>query len=317
MSIGKQKAHPAAVAYAKRQRRNQLASIRKTVAPILVFALIAGGYVFYHNKHTANVGASVAPNVACSAGTAGCGSMDEPYAGSPAADWADGPAGIVLPAAVATGDFSAGAVSADLTLAKQIAVDQTLVPDVIVSGAPPTAMMSLIDPSSSITSRLVSSIASATSANDPSNTFVRFDPKIAALITTPKVSGTVTYSQVQAGVLQVDVDLKIAYALKMPDGSAWTRTVATVGDELQFITSDSHYRVTPPGTAWPYSVGVTDYAGVECQPAAGFQEPQYPTLGGSGQGITGAPVDPYATTTAAPNPAPSATPGGCRPLSRI
>ena len=315
-------AHPAAVAYERRQRRNRRLDMAKTAAPIIVFALIVVGYVTFSGKHGNTGSAAGAPNMSatstssCFAGEAGCGSMSAPYADSPAAAWPDGAAGIVLPAVTAVGGFSSEAVSSDLALSKQFVVDQSLIPAVLDQGATPAAMLSLMTPSSNFSGKIVSEIAVATQTNNPTNVFVRFDPKTSVLLATPKVSGTVTYSQVQAGTLQVDVSLKIAYALKKPDGSAWTRTVATLSDELQFFDGDGSY-ASAPGTVWPYLIGLTDYAGVECGFTGGFVEPQYLTAGGSSQPLSGAPVDPYATATAGPTPTVTPTISGCQPLSRI
>lgn len=191
-------AHPAAVAYERRQKRNRRLDMAKTAAPIVVFALIAVGYVTLHGKHGNTGSAAMAPNMSatstssCFAGEAGCGSMSAPYADSPAAAWADGAAGIVLPAVTAVGGFSAEAVSSDLALSKQFATDQSLIPAVLDQGATPTAMLSLLTPSSNFSGKVVSEIAVATQTDDPTNVFVRFDPKTAVLLATPKVSGTVT-----------------------------------------------------------------------------------------------------------------------------
>jgi hypothetical protein len=252
------------------------------VIPLLVLALmiawgrlaISGGYPDEVASPAYTPSPSGTPANVCYAGEAGHGSISEPYADTPCAAWADGAAGIVLPPIAATRDFSSAQVSAALALSKQFAIDQAMLPDVLVKGAKPTAMLALMS-SDTEYSDMISSQIAAPSHNVPTNYVVRFDPKSSALITTPKASGTVTYSQVQAGVLEVDVSVSVVYALKKPDGSAWTRTMAVVGDEFQCYDGPGP-NPSPSGSLWPDIVGIDGYDGAQYEANAGFETPKYP-----------------------------------------
>lgn len=310
-------------------------SVRRVIALMLVFLMVAGIYSFYSHRRivVANVPVGINPSLtamptmtsaqvaatptgSCFPTEPGCGSMATPYAGSPAATWADGAAGIVPPAATATGDFSASQVQSALTLSKQFVIDQALVPDVLADGAPPSAMVALMAPKSTVPAELDSWFAHPTSTDDPSYLAVRFDPKTAVLLTTPKVSGTMTYSLIKSGELEVDVSFKVVYALKKPDGSAWTRSIADVGDKLRFYNGDGGFQSTT-GSVWPYGIGITSYAGTACSFNGGFAEPWYLLDHENDPNPGGTLVDPYSTATVAPAPTPTTTGLNCSSVSRI
>jgi hypothetical protein len=316
----------------KPRRRGRIRVLRTVTVAGVVLALAVGIRNFYSGRDiqpvatapavnpsltamptATDVRASVAPTGDCLVGEPGCGSMNQPYAGSPALTWADGAAGITLPTAAAAGDFSSAQVAAALALSKEFVVDQALVPNVLVGGAPPSAMLQLITPDSGYPAKITSWIAAPSQSQDPTGTFVRFDPKNSALITAPKVSGTVTYSQVQAGELRVDLSLKIVYALEKPDGSDWTRTMATVDDELQYYNGAGDFEPNT-GTVWPTQVWISSYAGAQCGSVGGFQEPWY-LLEQNGSLPGGSVVDPYATSTVPATPGAAGT--TCNEVSRL
>lgn len=316
----------------KPRRRTRRRVLRMVIIAVVIVALAVGIHNFYSGRNIEPVAsapainpsltamptatdarASVAPTGDCLVGEPGCGSRDRPYAGSPALTWADGAAGITLPPAAATSDFSSSQVAAALALSKEFVVDQTLVPNVLVGGAAPNAMLGLITPDSGYSAKISSWTAAPSQSHDPTGSFVRFDPKNSALLTTPKVSGTVTYSQIQAGELQVDLSLKIVYALEKPDGTDWTRTMATVDDVLQYYDGAGDFQPTT-GTVWPAQVWISSYAGVQCGSVGGFQEPWY-LLEQNGSQPGGSVVDPYATS--APPAAPGAAGTSCDEVSRL
>ena len=135
-----------------------------------------------------------------------------PFAGSPAAAWADGAAGIVAPAPHAVGVFSASQVSGDLKEVKAYLADAYLDP-ANLAGAYPHNVVNALQHSEA--ESLSQALAQPSYSNDPTTWVVRFDQSSAVLASpTVKVQGTFGISGDGHNGLMVKTDYVFVYALR-------------------------------------------------------------------------------------------------------
>lgn len=93
--------------------------------------------------------------------------LERPFAGSPAARWADGAAGIVLPKAMPVGSFSKAQVEQALRQTKELLVDANLDPATLRGGRPETAL-GVIDPlQTGVVDRLNTALRKPDKEHDP------------------------------------------------------------------------------------------------------------------------------------------------------
>jgi hypothetical protein len=156
----------------------------------------------------------------------------QPFADSPAATWADGASGIVLPAPHPVGAFSRAQVGADLTLVRSYLADAFLDPAALAGGYPQSAVDAL---DSKQASWLRQALAHPSFDNDPMDWVSRFDPRSAILASpTVKVQGTVSISADGHNGLLVSTDFVFVYALRQgphtgPTPSAIPSAAGTAG----------------------------------------------------------------------------------------
>jgi hypothetical protein len=210
----------------------------------------------------------------------------DPFAGSPAATYPDGAAGIVPPAAKKAGPFSAAQVGAALTRAKAYLVAVDLDPGTL-RGNPTASIVTLLEPDSR--KLVLDSVASPSKKNDPVTIMTRFPPREAVLATgTIKVHGTMSYRVVKGNQLVVHLDYVAVYAVRPPTRDETTRVIVRRVIELS-TWSDGRI---PAGTFW---LGVTtSYSGnVRCTPDDGWLHPDFPSGRTGRPGPSGPVHDPY------------------------
>ncbi|MFD7442178.1 hypothetical protein [Streptomyces sp. NPDC059909] len=147
-------------------------------------------------------------------GTVPGGEPAELYADSPAVQFRPGAAGITLPAAVRTKNFSESQVMTALTIAKDYLVESSLDPDVL-SGAAARPVRVLLDPDQ--LQQFDQSLAAP--ANDGRHAatgwLVRFDPAQVALADPEvRVQGTLQVRDAGPNALEVISDHTFTYALR-------------------------------------------------------------------------------------------------------
>jgi hypothetical protein len=198
----------------------------------LVLALVAGGVVLVLCLGGLGVFGLRALNESDDPGGDPAGSGDtsgDPFAGTPAAEFADGEAGIQLPEAQAVGDFSA----------EQVADTLALVEDALIATRLDTTMLVEHDPEPFI--------ALMSEDNQPglreeftSANFGYFASQFAdgaeLAIPTPRVDGDITYEATtdDAGyrVIEVVTSFVWAYAFEVPSDDPELDGVVVVRDEL-------------------------------------------------------------------------------------
>lgn len=218
----------------------------------------------------------------------------EPFRGSPAARWADGPAGITVPEARATGWMDRAEVARALRLSRDFLVASNLEPGVL-RGERPAGAIALINPHQrDVRDFLAAAFRSPGEANDPVLLFSRFDPAQARLVgDVVKTRGRLTFAEGEKGALRVTADVTFVYpAAPAGGGDLVVRTV--VRREVVMSWDDPSKVITEPGTFSLVSYKV-DMTNGGCGPATGRLTPSF---GGGGSGTGSGPaVDPYDRST--------------------
>jgi hypothetical protein len=197
----------------------------------------------------------------------------DPFGGSPADQWAEGGAGITLPAATAVGAYSQSTVAADLSTVKQALVDARLDPQMLTQHDP-SQFLTLIAPNeqSDLRQDIDGKFAWATQID----TAYPLDPH------TPRVSGKMTFSSTvdshSVHVLEVVTNYVWAYAFA--DG---TVTIVHDQDRWRF------YRPTdvPSGSSGLWLSDFQSYvSNMDCTDLDRglLAPPQFTYIGGGGSG---------------------------------
>ncbi|MFD5323890.1 hypothetical protein [Streptomyces sp. NPDC127092] len=224
--------------------------------------------------------------------------LEEPFKGSPALRWADGAAGIELPAAKATGWMSKTQVETALKRSKDFLVASNLDPAVLAGGRPEAALK-LIDPKQpEMRERLEKALAKPTEENDPTFLVSRFSPSRFRLVgSVVKARGHMTVERgkgKEEGAVLVHADYTFVYPLvkARPGADEVARTV--VRREVIFaFYQPGRYAVTKGRLI------LNDYdsqfGNSACDTGDGFFHPMFPedhtTAPDPAQ--TGPAIDPY------------------------
>lgn len=134
--------------------------------------------------------------------------LAEPFKGSPAVHWADGPAGITVPAARPTGWMNKAQVEKALRQTRDFLVASSLDPGVL-GGERPTRAIALINPhQKDVKDYLAGAFGTPTEQNDPLLLFSRFDPSYARIAGgIVKTRGRMTFREGEHGALRVTTDV--------------------------------------------------------------------------------------------------------------
>jgi hypothetical protein len=219
-----------------------------------------------------------------------------PFAGSPAANYANGAAGIVLPAAHEVGPYTRAQVAAAYVVVKNLLV-AAMLNRPTMDGAKPTALgRQLISQQRSwFYQHLTRPIKSRHRAPWLSRLWVTAfasGTKVVGAIVkvhgNPMTATVDTYDQSQA--LEIKADYIFVYAVQQPNVAASRmRIVAQQYVTVQFAPWDD-----PGGSLEPWvSDFGASYAGAQCGETDGFVHPAFPALGPGTVAPSGAPVNPY------------------------
>ncbi|MGW7412970.1 hypothetical protein [Streptomyces sp. NPDC054863] len=277
---------------------------------LLVVALVPGTLAGWFGGGSADqsplAAESARPSEAPPGGSARRGTLDDPFRGSPAARWADGTAGITVPAARATGWMSTAQVAEALDRTRDFLAASHLDPGVL-RGAHPTRATALINPQQSdVQDFLSKAFRSPSKENDPLLLFSRFDQERARLVgDVIRTRGRITYREGERGALRVSTDVTYVYpVVRAAAGS--TEVVRTIVRREVVLSWDDPAKVrTSPGTfsLVSYKVNMTNggcgsniaYFRPEFGPAATSGGPELdpydrsgPVTAGSGEGCAGA-----------------------------
>ena len=220
----------------------------------------------------------------------------DPFARTPADHWADGAAGITIPAAASHGPFTASEVAAAYATTRRLLIAQNLDHTTLLGGAP-TAFADVLT-----AQQRAQFIAGLDKIGVDKKGFelstrtwvASFAPGTTALIgTVIKAYGTMSArSAVDSGktVLDVDVNYRFVYAVEPPRAPAdWMRVVGQVAGYIEFNDWQD-----PGGPIQPWDASAFPAeAGSRCGTTDGYNHPDYP--GGPPDKVrpSGTPINPY------------------------
>ena len=219
-----------------------------------------------------------------------------PFATTPAAHWANGAAGIVLPVPEPTRSFTAAQVDAAYVTTRNLLIAQNLDRTTLLGGAP-TAFASLLDPKQR--AQFTPALNKVGLAKDgtplSSRSWVAsFAPGTTALVgSVIKVHGTMSAREATdqgSEVLDIEVNYRFVYAVEPPRAPQdWMRVVGQVSGYIQFTDWDSGNGSLLP---WVTSAFPAE-AGGRCAMADGYIHPDYPNGPPDKVAPSGKPINPY------------------------
>jgi hypothetical protein len=241
--------------------------------------------------------------VASTAATAvppnGIGPPADPFTGTPADRWADGTAGIVLPADKPIGGFTAAQVEFAYQRTRKMLIAASLDKQTLLGGAP-TAFADLLTNQQKAWFLGGLNETGVDKTGVPLNTrgdVVSFAPGSTQLIgSVIKVHGTVSAQAATddgEAELDVHVDYLFVYAVEPPHHPEdWMRLVS----EASWILSFGNWQGAATSfEPWWNTTGAEGTAGNSCGIKDGYVHPDWPSARAqpSGSSGTGKPVNPY------------------------
>ncbi|MFE9439724.1 hypothetical protein ACFYO2_12035 [Streptomyces sp. NPDC006602] len=218
--------------------------------------------------------------------------LDEPFAGSPALQWADGAAGIVLPEAKAVGGLSKDRVERALRLTKKLLVGANLDPKT-VGGGRPEAALAVLDPKQpEFLDDMNRSLRAPDQDHDPLDLFSRFDPADVRLVgDVIKTRGRMTFEKGDQEGVAVHADYTFVYPVVRTDGSTEvTRTIVRRVLDVELL--DPARYVSTPDRLNVLNLD-RDVGNSACEINDGYLRPEFPSTAPTGGPASGPTVDPY------------------------
>ncbi|MET9490263.1 hypothetical protein [Nocardia sp. NPDC006630] len=277
--------------WAKRVERRELRRLRRRRLlpwmgiPAVLAVLITAALLYHPHSNALNV------NIPLTSAAPPAFQVDQarPFDNTPAANWASGAAGIVLPAAAPIGRYSAAQVESAMTRAQQLIVLERLDPHVLETGdAEP--VLALLAPGQVAELR-----PKLTPGNESQNWWVtaKIAPGFRLLPAAPRINGDMSPALDKDGELTIKTNYIVAYAFSAPDPS-------TVHDPMDIIVvarqeteytliDDSGYDAASQGM-WFGEINAFTYAGDCAWFRKGFLAP---SLGEAGVGLPVRPTEQY------------------------
>lgn len=221
--------------------------------------------------------------------------LREPFRGSPAVRWADGTAGIDVPAARATGWMTKKQVERRLDRTRDFLAASSLDPDVL-GGQRPAKAIALINPHQrDVRDYVKAAFVTPSRENNPLLLFSRFPKaKVKLVGDVVKTRGRITYGEGERGAVEVTSDVTYVYpVVRAEEGSdEVVRTIAR--REVVMSWDDPAKVVTEPGTFSLISYQVDSTNG-GCDTFTGYFAPTFRAeRTAEGEGPE---VDPYDRST--------------------
>ncbi|MFI7354542.1 hypothetical protein ACIBTP_11415 [Streptomyces avidinii] len=216
--------------------------------------------------------------------------LQDPFRGSPALQWADGAAGIEVPEATAMGGMSKETVADALQKTRQFLVAANLDPATL-RGERPAGALALLDPRQpEIPQLLEQYLTRPTEQDTPVTVFTRFDPaEVKPVGDVVKVRGSMRVEKGEPGEVLVVTDYTFVHPLTK-GGTSVQRTI--VRRQITLALLDPVRWETTRGRLQLREYQA-DWSNVECEAGDGFLHPQFPLDAATGPAATGPAVDPY------------------------
>jgi hypothetical protein len=303
---------------ASRVRRSRTTSAAITVAVVAVLIGVSVGLSRLHlganstakpdnTPVTGRTTAAPLPTVTPPAFT-----LSSPFAGSPAEGFADGAAGIVVPAAHAVGSYSAAEVRAAYATVRKLLIAGHLNTTVLAGGSPKAFARLLIPNERSWFEKNLNTPGTREYVRSSRAWVTSFDPGTTALVgNVIKVHGFMKAAARRykhTAVLSIHADYLFVYPIQQAGGPASTRMriVARTVLTVQFATWTD-----PGGSLEPFiSSALGGPAGILCGINDGYVHPAFPGGPPSPEKSSGKPVDPYNQKIQ------PSTHGGCQAVTR-
>jgi len=290
-----------AAQYRKQTQRDQRRQRRRgrrgrLIAGVIavVFLAATGSIVWLRVSHSQAPGASGVPT----GGGPGSAAAADPFVGSEAGTWADGAAGITIPAVKPVGNFTAAQVKAAYESTRQLLIAANLNRQTLRGGAP-TAFAALLTKQQR--SEFLAGLNKKGRYPLSTRTWVAsFAPGSTEFIgNVIKAHGTMSAGTArEAGrvVLAVTVDYLFAYAVEPPGHPAdWMRVIDHQYGSIDFARWDD-----PGGPLEPADQTIIGNAGITCGTNDGYIHPAYPSSRSPGATQSGPAVNPYSPATSVP-----------------
>ncbi|WP_327185166.1 hypothetical protein [Streptomyces sp. NBC_01334] len=237
---------------------------------------------------------TAAPTGAPDAAGVAIPTIERPFAGSPALQWADGAAGIVPPKATRVGSLSKAQVEQALQQTRKLLIDANLDPATLRGGRPET-VLSVIEPrQKELLDLLDTSLSKPDEKHDPVLMFSRFDPAELRLAgDVVKTRGRMTFKAGESASVVVHADYTFVYPLVRVDKDAPTEVERTIVRRVIDVELfDPAKWVVTPGkiTVTKYDQEIGNSA---CDVYDGYLHPQFGTAEPTGAPATGPTTDPY------------------------
>ncbi|WP_433544092.1 hypothetical protein ACQPZG_02520 (plasmid) [Streptomyces sp. CA-294286] len=243
--------------------------------------------------------------------------LAEPFRGSPAAQWANGAAGITVPPARATGWMNTAQVAQALARTRDFLAASNLDPGVL-RGERPDRAVALINPHQKDVQDYLSTAFTTSRVSDakkdPLLLFSRFDPSRTRLVgDVIKTRGRLAFQEGEHGALQVTADVTFVYPVVRAAAGSEEVARTIVRRETVLSWDDPEKVKTEAGTFSldSYTVHMTN-AG--CRDTSGRLAPTF-GVERSGAG-TGPEVDPYDRSTPMTERMKDADGAGCGTATR-
>lgn len=238
---------------------------------------------------------SVRPSGAPASQDARQPTLDEPFRGSPAERWADGAAGITVPAARATGWMSREQVERALADTRDFLVASGVDADVLRGERPKKAIAYINPRQPDMRTFLTRAFAEPGEKYDPTLLFSRFDPERVRLVgDVVKVRGRMTYEEGERGALKVTTDVTYVYPVVKAEAGSDEVTRVIVRREVVASWDDPAKVMIDEGT-FDLASFDTDTTNAGCDVRSGYLTPTFDSDRSSSgaQPHDGATVDPY------------------------
>ncbi|MFI5981247.1 hypothetical protein ACIBEA_10285 [Streptomyces sp. NPDC051555] len=224
--------------------------------------------------------------------------LKEPFLGSPALQWADGAAGIELPAATAVNGIPQEEVASLLARTRDLLIASNLDPAVLGGGRPEVAL-ALLDPLQDDVKGVMERALEKPSAQDnPLFLFSRFDPaEVRFHGGVVKTRGRMTVEGGKEGEVLVHADYSFVYPVVRAKGGSdevartiVRRTVTTAyHDPKRWRATDGTLQLVE----WKESAGNDDCS----RDGTGYLHPQFASDRRTSPSPTGSVTDPYDRST--------------------
>ncbi|MFE3639973.1 hypothetical protein ACFXOM_02990 [Streptomyces sp. NPDC059169] len=222
--------------------------------------------------------------------------VEEPFRGSPAARWADGADGIVLPPAKAVGGMSKDQVEHALRSSKALLVAANL-DAATLRGGRPGAVMALLDPLQSDVHGMVDeALRKPGPKQDPLWLFSRFDPTEVRLVgDVVKARGRMTFGEGdRPGEVRVHVDYTFVYPLVKAESGADEVARTIVRRQMTFALYDPARTRATSGKLHVLEMRLNSGNSDCARNGDGFLRPQFvQDLASGASGAPGPTLDPY------------------------